>query len=122
MVHLTGTTALKTNKILKFVLLDYPNSHPCIRKLLEVLGLSLERKSMERITILPVASLRTNFTALGYKATTSTPSQTMIDAMVQQHPSDSLVHQKLLTGWCMAPIKSKRKEIVESFRQGNISR
>jgi hypothetical protein len=43
----------------------------------------------------------------------------MIDAVVKQHPSTALVFQKLVTGWCLRPIKSKGRDIVEAFRQGN---
>jgi hypothetical protein len=30
-----------------------------------------------------------------------------------------LVFQRLVTGWCLKPIKSKTRNIIEAFRQGN---
>jgi hypothetical protein len=92
-----------------------------VGRLLEVLGLSLERKSREHFLCLPLSSLKKGYKALGYRATSSTSRDAVIDVLVKQHPSDSLIYQKLVTGWCMAPIKSKRKDVVESFRQGNMA-
>jgi hypothetical protein len=58
--HLTGTTALKIIKTVKFVLLDDPNSqsHHSVRTLLEMLGLKLERRSREQIASNAMASLK----------------------------------------------------------------
>jgi hypothetical protein len=118
--HLTGTTALNTIKTIKFVLLDDQNLPERIRQLLELLGLLLERKSRESISTLPVVSLKKAYKALGCKVTTSrsTPRQTMVDSILKQHPTHSLVYKKNVRSWFMAPIQS---QIVESFRQGNIA-
>jgi hypothetical protein len=45
------------------------------------------------------------------------PRQPVIDTLGKQDPNKSRVHHKMVTGWCMAPIKSKRKEVMESFLQ-----
>lgn len=116
--HLTGTTALKLLKTIKFILFDHPNLPASIHALLKMLGLSLQRKSNEQIGTLTPSALKKAYKALGFKATSSTTCPIMIEALVKQYPSDSLVFQKLVTAWCMAPIKSKSKGIVESFRQG----
>jgi hypothetical protein len=44
----------------------------------------------------------------------------MVDAIANQHPSQSLVLQKLVTGWCMTPVKSNGKDVIESFRKGHL--
>jgi hypothetical protein len=48
--HSTGTTALITIKTIKFVLLDDQTLPGTIRQLLQLLGLSLERKSRQSIS------------------------------------------------------------------------
>jgi hypothetical protein len=66
------------------------------------------RKSVEQVRHLQPALLR--------KASTT---ETMIQAVVKQHPSAALVFQKLVTGWCLRPIKSTARNVVEAFRQSN---
>jgi hypothetical protein len=46
--HLTGTTALKIIKTLKFVLLEDTTLPSAVTKLMQVLGLALERKTTEK--------------------------------------------------------------------------
>jgi hypothetical protein len=66
--HLTGTTASKLLKTLKFVLLDDTTFMPSVQRLLEVLGLSLQRKPLERILTIAPTVLKKAYKALGYKA------------------------------------------------------
>jgi hypothetical protein len=92
--HLTGTTALNTIKTIKFVILDDQNLPETIRQLLELLGLLLERKSRESISMLPVVSLKKAYKALGYKVTTSTsttPRQTMVDYQITEEGGCGIV-------------------------------
>jgi hypothetical protein len=42
-------------------------------------------------------------------------------AVTKQHPSNALVFQKIVTSWCMAPIKRKNRDVVEAFRQGKLA-
>jgi hypothetical protein len=112
---------LKILKTIKFVLLDHPDLPSSVKDLLAALGLTLQRKSRERVSSFPPTELRKGYKVLGYKVTTNTQRQSMVDALVMQHPSQSLVYQKVATAWCMAPIKSKRKDVIESFRQGNLA-
>jgi hypothetical protein len=89
--HLTGTTALKKIKTLKFVLLDDPTLPSAVPKLIQVLGLALERKSTEQITKLSQPNFRKAYKSLGYKAATSTGKGAM---MIQLYSSIQVVH------WC----------------------
>lgn len=118
--HLTGTTAMQTLRTIKFLLLDDPNS-PSVGILLQLLGLSLERKTREQIIRLTPRNMKTAYKTLGYEATASTTREEYIDKLCKQYPSPSLVYQKLVTSWCMAPIKSRTKGVVESFRQGKLA-
>jgi hypothetical protein len=68
-----------------------------------------------------LGSLALAYKALGYKETSVTSPAEMLNAVVKQHPSPSLVFQKLVTCWRMAPIKSKRKDVVKYFRQGKVA-
>jgi len=43
-------------------------------------------------------------------------------AVTKQHPSNALVFQKIVTSWCMAPIKRKNRDVVEAFRQGKLAK
>jgi hypothetical protein len=89
--HLTGTTALSIMKSLKYILHDDPDLPPSMHELLQALGVSLKRRTMERINSLSMTFLKNGYKSLGYQFTSGTQRQTMIDAIVRQHPSDSLV-------------------------------
>jgi hypothetical protein len=126
--HLTGTTALNAIKAIKFVLLDDQTLPGTFRHLLQLLGLSLERKSRQSISRLLLASLKKAYKALGLKSTTttSTPNQTMIDAISKQHPSHvpsnitTLVQEKFILS---SAGKRKRREAADhdigEVEQGN---
>jgi hypothetical protein len=73
----------------------------------------------EKVRRLSSTLLKKGYRALGFKVTSSTTTLTMITAVVKQHPSPALVFQRLVTGWCLKPIKSKTRNVVEAFRQGN---
>jgi hypothetical protein len=107
--HLTGTTALTIIKTVKFVLFDDPDLPPGVATLLQLLGLNLQRRSREHIQSLPLSAVKKSYKALGFNVTTTTTNQEMIDAVTKQYPSHSLVFQKLVKGWCMAPIPLRGK-------------
>ena len=122
--HLTGTTALKILKTIKFVLHDHPELPPSIHDLLHALGLSLTRKSRDEVNKLSLTTLRNAYKTLGYKVIPGAQcinTQSMVDVVTRQHPSASLVFQKLVTNWCLTPIKKKGKDVIESFRQGHLA-
>jgi hypothetical protein len=64
---------------------------------LDALGVSLKRRTMERINSLSTTLLKNGYKSLGNKFIGGTQRQTMIDPFVSQHPSESLVFQKLVT-------------------------
>jgi hypothetical protein len=125
--HLTGTTVLKIVKILKFVLVDEldgtgPDQEFIIRDVLTlILGLKMDRKTEEQLATATLPMLRKAYKTLGFKVSNKTTRQEMTEAVARQHPSNSLVYQRLVTSWCMTPIKKKSKEIVEAFRQGKLA-
>jgi hypothetical protein len=45
----------------------------------------------------------------------------MVSAVAKQHPSDALIFQKIVTAWCMTPIKKKNRDVIEAFRQGKVA-
>jgi len=123
--HLTGTTCLKLMKTLKFVMLDseiMTKMDPNLRYLLEgVIGLSLARKTKEQVARTSPTALKKAYKSLGYKAAAATTTETMVEVVAKQHPSDALVFQRIVQAWCMTPIKRKNKEVVEAFQQGRLA-
>jgi hypothetical protein len=86
--HLTGTTALKIMKTIKFVLHDHPELPESVHHLLHAVGLSLTRKSTDEVSKLSLQSLRNAYKTLGYKAIQGTQREDMIEKVVKQYPSE----------------------------------
>jgi hypothetical protein len=82
--HLTGTTALNIIKTLKYILHDDPELPPSLHHLFDALGLSLKRKTRERVNNLSLALLKNGYKSLGYKLTGRIERKTMVDAIVCQ--------------------------------------
>ena len=121
MGHLTGTTVLRTLKAVKFVIVDTVKSPQLSHFLRSTIGLKLVRKTQQQLAGVSLPVLKKAYRALGHMPTSKTPRQDMITAVTRQHPSDMLVFQKIVTSWCMTPIKKKNRDIVEAFRQGKVA-
>jgi hypothetical protein len=108
MGHLTGTTVLKTIKAVKFAVLDNAEEgdEAALRTFLgRTIGLKLNRKTQEELAGVQLTTLKKAYKALGFRWNLRTTREEMTLAVSNQHPSNAL--QKIVTSWCMTPIKRK---------------
>jgi hypothetical protein len=112
MGHLTGTTVLKSLKALKFAFLDEAedDEEDATRLFLQgTLGLKMNRKTEAQLAGVQLATLKKAYKALGFRHNSRTTREEMMLAVKKQHPSNALVFQKIVTPWCMTPIKRKKR-------------
>ena len=116
--NLTGTTSKNVLRCAKFILLDNPVSSSDAYSFYNVIGVPLVRPS-EVVVAKKLKKDKKNYASLGY---TDVIRDDELDSIIMnQKPHDKLVFQKIVRSWCMAPIKTKGHNFIDSFAQGKMA-
>jgi hypothetical protein len=113
--NLTGTTAKNVLRCLKF---EFIENIPGVDQLLKVFGLDLKTPTLEQLQK-PMIALKNACKVLGFMSVSTFEEAKTI--LMRQIPHESLVFKKCVASWCMAPIKQKTRETINSFRNGNLA-
>lgn len=113
---LTGTTTKNIFRCLKFVLTDDTIIGWDVVMFFKEIGIVLKRPSEEDLKKVGIVKRKKRFVALGY--TCNATNSVINEALKLHYPHDSLVYEKLVKSWCMAPIKTRAKATKDSFAQG----
>jgi hypothetical protein len=112
---LTGTTNKNTVAAVKFALLANDQYGEHVLPLFKILGMNLSRPTEDAISKLDTKKIAKAYRQLSY--TSKKTKNEMTRAIVNQ----ILVFETIVKSWCMAPVKKKRREIVDAFCQGQLA-
>ena len=125
MGQLTGTTSKNVLNAIKHILVDDRHHGVSYKQLFQILGAKLSKPSRASLEGKSLTALRKSCIGLGYDKQELgkgwDKSVDLLRTVNKMHVSPKLVFEKIVKAWCMAPIKSRSKNIQEAFRKGHIA-
>jgi hypothetical protein len=103
---LTGTTTKNVLRCVKFLLLDDTIIGWEAQMFFKEIGITLKRPSDEDLKKISPIKRKKRYVALGYSGNATNAA--INEALKLEYPHDSLVYERLVKSWCMAPIKTNK--------------